>query len=301
MGFDGLLNDYEVHLRGDRGLAANSRRAYAADLRGLFAELERGGLERLQDVDLVALRGWLASVRAAGATPATVQRKIAAVRGFFGWATAEGLVNSDPAARLRSPKVNRRLPQHLSRAQASELLDAATARAAEEGGAIGARDVAILEVLYGAGIRVSELVGLDIDDIDREREGLRVFGKGAKERAVPVGRPALRALDAWLARRGELVTGASPPAVFLGARGGRLDVRVARRVVHEHLGLVDGAPDLGPHGLRHAMATHLLEGGADLRSVQEMLGHASVATTQVYTHVTNERLRQAFSQAHPRA
>ncbi|MDR1513222.1 MAG: tyrosine-type recombinase/integrase, partial [Propionibacteriaceae bacterium] len=167
--------------------------------------------------------------------------------------------------------------------------------------AIGRRDVALLEVLYAGGLRVSELCGLDLGSRDPARGLLRVLGKGDKERSVPIGRPAERALDGWLERRGELVTPDSGDALFLGARGRRVDPRVVRRVVHRSLGLVDGAPDLGPHGLRHAMATHLLEGGADLRAVQEVLGHASVATTQIYTHVTNERLRAVFEQAHPRA
>ena len=149
---------------------------------------------------------------------------------------------------------------------------------------------------------MAELCGLDTGDVDRDRDVLRVFGKGAKERAVPVGRPALTAVDAWLAEgRPRLAVAASGDALFVGERGGRLDQRVVRRIVHRSLRMVEGAPDLGPHGLRHAMATHLLEGGADLRSVQEMLGHASLATTQIYTHVTDERLRAAYLQAHPRA
>jgi integrase/recombinase XerC len=160
----------------------------------------------------------------------------------------------------------------------------------------------MLEVLYATGVRVSELCGLDLADVDAERRVLRVLGKGRKERSVPVGLPALRALERWLSEgRPGIATAASGAAVFLGERGQRIDPRVVRRVVHAALARVEGAPDLGPHGLRHAMATHLLEGGADLRSVQEMLGHASLATTQIYTHVTDERLRQAYAQAHPRA
>ena len=160
----------------------------------------------------------------------------------------------------------------------------------------------MLEVLYASGMRVSELCGLDLDDLDAERSVVRVFGKGRKERTIPIGRPAWRALDAWISRcRPQLVTAESRAAVFVGERGRRINPRVVRRVVHRALRVVEGAPDLGPHGLRHAMATHLLEGGADLRSVQEMLGHASLATTQIYTHVTDDRLRNAYEQAHPRA
>jgi integrase/recombinase XerC len=167
---------------------------------------------------------------------------------------------------------------------------------------VGVRDVAILEVLYATGIRVGELCGLDVDDVDRERRVVRVLGKGRKERTVPYGRPAEQALDTWLTRgRPELARSGSGPALFLGARGGRIDQRAVRTMVHTRLADVPNAPDLGPHGLRHTAATHLLEGGADLRSVQELLGHASLATTQIYTHVTTDRLRQAYRQAHPRA
>jgi integrase/recombinase XerC len=182
------------------------------------------------------------------------------------------------------------------------MMTAALAAAAESDGPLALRDVAILETLYATGIRVSELAGLDLDDLDTHRRTLRVLGKGRKERTVPIGGPALRALAVWL--NGPRQTLAGPEAgtaVFLGAQGRRIDPRVVRRIVHQALRAVEGAPDLGPHGLRHAMATHLLDGGADLRSVQEMLGHASLATTQIYTHVTDDRLRRAYQQAHPRA
>ena len=160
----------------------------------------------------------------------------------------------------------------------------------------------MLELLYASGLRVAELCGLDCVDVDVARRTVRVFGKGSKERVVPVGVPALAAVADWLrVGRGRLATAESRDALFLGERGRRIDPRVVRRIVHRALRATDGAPDLGPHGLRHAMATHLLEGGADLRSVQEMLGHASLATTQIYTHVSNDRLRAAFNQAHPRA
>jgi integrase/recombinase XerC len=180
------------------------------------------------------------------------------------------------------------------------LLDAAAARA--DDAPVGCRDVAILELLYATGIRVGELCGLDVDDLDRERRVVRVFGKGRKERTVPFGRPAERALDRWLGSgRPALAAPGSGAALFLGARGRRIDQRAVRTMVHARLTDVPGAPDLGPHGLRHTAATHLLEGGADLRTVQELLGHASLATTQIYTHVSTDRLRQAYRQAHPRA
>jgi integrase/recombinase XerC len=167
---------------------------------------------------------------------------------------------------------------------------------------LGRRDRAILETLYATGVRVGELCGLDVDDIDAERRVLRVLGKGAKERSVPYGVPAAAALDAWLRHgRPALARPGAGPALFLGLRGRRIDPRMVRRLVHGYLHEVDGGPDLGPHGLRHSAATHLLEEGADLRSVQELLGHATLATTQIYTHVSADRLKATYEQAHPRA
>jgi integrase/recombinase XerC len=300
--FTATLADYERHLRSRRGLSEHTLRAYRCDLTGLFEHLGRLRIDQLGAIDLQALRSWLANQQSRGQSRATLQRRAAAVRMFFAWAQQSGRVPGNPAATLRSPKLVRTLPPTLDRADAAEMLAQAIATARESGGPVAARDVAVLELLYATGLRVAELCGLDLDHLDRDRRVVRVFGKGGKERTVPVGRPAWRALELWLAEaRGRLLTAKSGAALFIGERGGRIDPRVVRRVVHRALRTVDGAPDLGPHGLRHAMATHLLEGGADLRSVQEILGHASLATTQIYTHVTNERLRAAFEQAHPRA
>jgi integrase/recombinase XerC len=300
--FEALLTSYLRHLRSQRNMAEHTVRAYRTDLLNLFTHLDRLGIDSLDKVDLRALRSWLAKQHTVGHARTTLQRRAAAARVFFAWAHETGQVTTDPAANLRSPKTTRVLPPTLDRATAAQMLDEAIASARETGGPAAARDVAILEVLYSTGIRVSELCGLDLNDLDRERRVIRVFGKGSKERTVPLGAPALRAVDAWLAKaRSQLMTDQSGWAVFIGDRGKRIDPRVVRRIVHRSLRMTEGAPDLGPHGLRHAMATHLLEGGADLRSVQEMLGHASLATTQIYTHVTNERLRSAFEQAHPRA
>ena len=300
--FDALLSSYLRHLRGQRSLAEHTVRAYRADLLNLFTHLGRLGIDSLDAVDLRALRSWLAKQHTLGQARATLQRRAAAARMFFAWAHETGHVDTDPAVSLRSPKIMRTLPPTLEAATAAQMLNAAVAAAGEVGGPVAARDAAVLEILYATGIRVSELCGLDLADLDRARQVIRVFGKGSKERTVPLGRPALRAVEAWLGKpRAQLVTGESGQAMFLGERGKRIDQRVVRRVVHRSLQMTEGAPDLGPHGLRHAMATHLLEGGADLRSVQEILGHASLATTQIYTHVTNERLRSAFEQAHPRA
>lgn len=300
--FEELLAGYLRHLRGQRNLAEHTVRAYRTDLLDLFVHLDRLGITSLDEVDLRALRSWLAKQHTLGHARTTLQRRAAAIRVFFAWAHENGNVNSDPAGNLRSPKTIRVLPPTLDRTTASQMLDEAIAAARESGGPVAARDVAVLEVLYSTGIRVSELCGLDVNDLDRERQVVRVFGKGSKERTVPLGAPALGAIEVWLANaRSHLMTEQSGQAMFIGERGRRIDPRVVRRIVHHSLRMTEGAPDLGPHGLRHAMATHLLEGGADLRSVQEILGHASLATTQIYTHVTNERLRSAFEQAHPRA
>lgn len=294
------LEGFADWMRQERGNSEHTVRAYLGDVRQLAEHCTARGVMAPDAVALRDLRAWLAAMQVAGAGAATLQRRGAAVRVFYEWAVRDGLSEANPAVGLKSPKVGRRLPPNLTVQDLDEVFAAATARAAESEPPRGQRDVAMLEVLYGAGIRVAELCGLDLADIDRERGVIRVVGKGDKERSVPLGGAARRALDEWLQVR-HLWLAATTNAVFLGARGARVDPRVVRRVVHEALEAVPQAPDLGPHGLRHAMATHLLEGGADLRSVQEMLGHASLATTQVYTHVTNERLRTAFRQAHPRA
>jgi integrase/recombinase XerC len=207
---------------------------------------------------------------------------------------------------LSSPRAHRTLPAVLAADQARQVLDrAGTAPEEDEDPAetaVRLRNALVVELLYASGIRVGELVGLDVDDVDRGRRLLRVLGKGRKERSVPFGAPAATALESWLTRgRPVLAVADSGPALLLGLRGSRLDAREARRVVHAAMAATPGAPDIGPHGLRHSAATHVLEGGADLRSVQELLGHASLATTQVYTHVTVERLRAVHARAHPRA
>lgn len=303
--FTAVRADYERHLRLQRAVSTHTVRAYLGDLTTLLVHLQRLGITTLAEVDLRALRSWLALQQSRGQARSTLQRRSAAVRVFFGWAHRTGLSPTNPAVSLRSPRVVRALPPALDQADAAAMLAAAIAAAESEPGPVAVRDVALLEVLYATGVRVAELCGLELRDIDRDRRALRVLGKGRKERTVPVGVPALRALDRWLTEgRPVLLQSGSGPvetAVFLGEQGRRIDPRVVRRVVHRALGTVEGAPDLGPHGLRHAMATHLLEGGADLRSVQEMLGHASLSTTQIYTHVSTERLRTAFQQAHPRA
>ncbi len=295
------LADYERHLVSERDLTPHTVRAYLGDISGMLEHAARLGHTDLSSLDLRTLRSWLAKQQTLGRARTTMARRATAVRVFTAWASRTGRAPADAGALLGSPKAHRTLPPALRVDEARRLLEAAAARA-DDGSALGLRDVAILELLYATGIRVGELCGLDVDDLDRERRVVRVFGKGRKERTVPYGLPAERALDAWLARgRGRLVVAGAGAALFLGARGRRVDQRAVRSLVHARLADVPGAPDLGPHGLRHTAATHLLEGGADLRTVQELLGHASLATTQIYTHVTTDRLRQAYRQAHPRA
>lgn len=295
------LADYARHLVSERDLTGHTVRAYAADIAGMLGHAARLGHSDITTLDVRTLRSWLANQQVRGLTRTTIARRATAVRVFTAWAHRTGRAGTDPGAQLGSPKAHRTLPAALRRDEARALLEAAAARA-DDGSEVGLRDVAILELLYATGIRVGELCGLDVDDLDPERRVLRVLGKGRKERTVPYGQPAERAVESWLERgRPTLARPGSGPALFLGVRGGRIDQRAVRAMVHARLADVPGAPDLGPHGLRHTAATHLLEGGADLRTVQELLGHASLATTQVYTHVTTDRLRQAYRQAHPRA
>jgi integrase/recombinase XerC len=296
-----VLAAYEHHLTAERDLSQHSVRAYLADIESLGSHAARTGVTDPADLTIRVLRSWLAHLKTMGKARTTLARRSTSARVFTTWLARSGRAATDAGALLVSPKAHRELPVALSQTEVRALIDETTETLVDDG-ARGRRDLAVLELLYATGIRVGELVGLDIDDLDRERRVVRVFGKGRKERSVPYGLPASDALEAYLASgRPQLMVEGSGAAVFLGARGGRIDQRAVRRIVHERLAAVDGAPDLGPHGLRHTAATHLLEGGADLRSVQEILGHASLGTTQIYTHVSNERLRAAFTQAHPRA
>lgn len=304
-----LLEAYERHLRLERGLSEHTVRAYIGDIVSLLGFLhgEYGADDdrpALADLDVSVLRAWLADQHAGGASRTTLARRSAAARTFTAWARRQGALEIDPGARLVSPRMHRTLPAVLRPDEAGDVLQASSAGAAELNPE-GLRDHAVLELLYATGVRVSELCGLDIDDVDFASRVLRVFGKGGKERVVPFGVPAERALQAWLDTGRPAIAAAAgkpdPAALFLGVRGGRLDPRAVRRVVHGAVESVPGAADMGPHGLRHTAATHLLEGGADLRSVQELLGHATLATTQLYTHVTVERLKAIHDRAHPRA
>ncbi|PRY63321.1 integrase/recombinase XerC [Knoellia remsis] len=298
-----VIDAFERHLRAERSRSEHTVRAYLGDLRDFFAHLDGEGGEAtpLESVRLADLRAWLGDLAARGAARSTLGRRSASLRTFFAWATRQGHVPTDPALRLVAPRKHRTLPAVLARQDAAQLLDVA-AVAADDDDPVHLRDRAVLELLYATGIRVGELTGLDVDDVDLHADVVRVIGKGDKERRVPFGAPARAAVQEWLARaRPRLATERSGPALFLGRRGGRIDPRQVRSVVHAMVSHVPDAPDLGPHGLRHSAATHLLEGGADLRMVQELLGHASLSTTQLYTHVSIERLAASYAQAHPRA
>ena len=296
-----VLADYERHLTSERDLTPNTVRAYLGDLASLLDHATRLGLNDVADLDLRTLRSWLAKQQTMGKSRTTIARRATAARVFTAWLSRTGRAPGDAGASLGSPKKHKTLPPVLRADEAADLIRVAADRA-DDGSPLGLRDVAMLELLYATGIRVGELVGLDIDDLDTQRQVVRVFGKGRKERSVPYGHPAARAVDRWLMLgRPPLRAEGAGPALFLGARGRRIAQRAVRELVHRRIADVPGAPDMGPHGLRHTAATHLLEGGADLRSVQELLGHASLATTQLYTHVTTERLRRAYQQAHPRA
>jgi integrase/recombinase XerC len=312
---------FRRHLSAARGLSPHTVRAYVGDATALLAHVAMCGVEDVAEIDVSVIRAWLATQHAAGQSRASIARRAASARALTAFAHERGLLGSDPGALLGTLKTRRELPEVLGLDEVLTVLGdgrgkAKSAASAVSGGmepggetagdrlaaAIGLRDTAIMEVLYASGIRVSELCGLDINDVDESRRTIRVLGKGAKERIVPFGVPAERAVRRWRsAGRPVVARDSSGAALFLGARGGRIDPRTARRVVHARIAAAGSVPDMGPHGLRHTAATHLLEGGADLRSVQEMLGHASLATTQIYTHVSIERLISAYRQAHPRA
>jgi integrase/recombinase XerC len=290
------------YLEAERNLSVHTIRAYLGDLDSFFEHLEKLNITDFSKIELSHIRSWLANQQVKGGARTTLSRRAVSIRLFTKWATKKGYLAKDVGATLATPKGARTLPDVLNVADAGLAMDALATRVAEEDGPIAKRDCAMVEVLYASGARVSELCGLDLQDIDYERNTIRVIGKGNKERTIPLGNPAMRALDAWLKEgRPSLAGDKSDRAVFLGARGKRIDQRTVRTVVYQALEALEGAVKLGPHALRHSAATHLLEGGADLRTVQEILGHASLATTQIYTHVSTERLQKAFKQAHPRA
>ncbi|WP_169252675.1 tyrosine recombinase XerC [Brevibacterium sp. 'Marine'] len=347
-----VVTGYADHLR-SRDVSEHTARAYVADVSDFLdhavhsTKLRRGtegghpsttsgARIDLASVELDDLRSWLITLDDAGAAKSTVARKIAAVRSFFAYGVSNLGLSNNPAARLRTPKKDSRLPTVLKPQQAADLISAAegprtgdtdASDSAAGGATTGAttgpttgdtaqgdtdksdpldaakriRDAAILEMLYATAIRVSELTGLDRSDIDDRASMITVLGKGDKERRVPFGAPARRALDDWLATRDLFAGPHSGDALFLGVRGGRIGARQVRELVHRYGSDDPSAPDIGPHGLRHSAATHMLDRGADLRQIQELLGHSTMSSTQIYTQVSMQRLQDTYRRAHPRA
>ena len=272
------------------------------DLTSLLEHLEKIGVTEISALQLSNLRSWLANQQVKGASRTTISRRAVSVRLFIKWAVKNQYLEKDIAASLATPKAHHSLPQVLGVDDAKLAMESMATRAAQEETPMSLRDVAMVEILYASGARVAELCGLNLADIDYNRQTIQVLGKGNKDRVIPLGNPAMRTLKKWLEDgRAQMMNEKSEKAVFLGARGNRIDQRAVRSVVYEALSAIEGIERMGPHALRHSAATHLLEGGADLRTVQEILGHASLATTQIYTHVSTERLQKAFKQAHPRA
>jgi integrase/recombinase XerC len=323
-GLSTALAEFSRHLDAERALSRHTVRAYHGDIQSLLEYAWRYGVSEPGSLDATTLRGWLASQHQAGAARATLARRGAAARAFTSFAHRQGWLAADPGPQLGTPKAHRVLPKVLRREEMNTVLADCEDRALRDfasgqrrAAAIAMRDAAVLELLYASAIRVSELCDLDIGGLDKDRCTVRVFGKGRKERVVPVGLPAVRAVGRWEELgRPVLANARSGAALFLGARGGRIDPRTARRIVYARLraavapasstpvtgdAVPQTVPDASPHVIRHTAATHLLEGGADLRSVQEILGHSSPATTQIYTHVSAERLKASYRQAHPRA
>jgi integrase/recombinase XerC len=300
--FQEILKAFNRHLTSERNLSVHTVRAYIGDLESLLAHLETLKVDQIAQLELNHLRSWLANQQIKGGARTSLSRRITSIRLFTKWAVKNNYLAKDVGTTLATPKGHRILPDVLEIDEAKTAMDSLATRATEEQTPLSLRDAAIVEMLYATGARVGELCGLDFNDIDYDRQTIRVLGKGNKERTIPFGNPALRALTSWLKQgRDQIAQSQSGDAVFIGARGKRIDQRTVRTVVYEALSAIEGIERMGPHALRHSAATHLLEGGADLRTVQEILGHASLATTQIYTHVSTERLQKAFKQAHPRA
>jgi integrase/recombinase XerC len=297
---DYLLDQFSAELANSRGFSNNTVKAYRSDVADLFSFMVSKKQQEINDIDLELIRDWLWRVSEKGFTKTTLARKSAAIRAFTAWLFKNGQLESDPGLKLRSPKASRTLPKVLSREAMLEVFEQLEPLATSDNPA-GIQDLLIIEILYGSGIRVSELVGLDLQDIDYARKILRVTGKGDKQRMVPFSDPAGEALASWVKNgRPQFENELSGNALLITSRGKRVGVRqvyalVAGLLAETAVGVA------GPHALRHSAATHLLDGGADLRAVQELLGHSSLATTQIYTHVSVDRLKQGYLKAHPRA
>lgn len=296
-----LVSHYLEQRQASRTLSGASLDAYRADLDAFAQFAHRGGVIESEYLDREVMRQWVWEQAEAGVAPATLQRRISALRGFSTWAHTNNHLPTDPASTLRAPKSTRTLPRVLTQQQVTEVLDTLTRRA-DGGDPIALRDWAMVELLYSSALRVGEVCGVDVWAVDPINETITVIGKGDKERVAPVGRPALVAIQRYADRgRPQLVSKTSGEALFLGARGGRINPRSVYDLISGILESYPGSGPQGAHTLRHTAATHLLDNGADLRSVQELLGHASIGTTELYTHVSIERLQHAYRLAHPRA
>ena len=295
-----LIEDFALELSSVRGYSANTVKAYISDIADLRVFMESKNQTEIEDLDLELVRDWIWRASEKGLTKTTLARKSAAVRAFTAWLHKNGKLDIDPGLKLRSPKASRTLPKVVSREAMVEVFEKLEPFSLTDNPA-GIQDLLMIELLYGSGIRVSELVGLNLEDIDYGRKILRVTGKGDKQRMVPFSDPASLVLDKWIREgRPQFENEVSQNALLITSRGKRVGVRQVYALVAKLLSET-AVGQAGPHALRHSAATHLLDGGADLRAVQELLGHSSLATTQIYTHVSVDRLKQGYLKAHPRA
>lgn len=296
------VDDFVGSLATERGFSLNTIKAYSSDLSALTLHLAGNGTEDTAQLDLEQLRDWLWKSSEEGLAKASISRRAASARAFTAWMRRMGITQTDPGSRLKSPKADKTLPRVVTATALDDIFTTLSTRA-DTNDPVAIRDLAIVELLYASGMRVSELVGLNQADLDLDRHTALVTGKGNKQRVVPFGTPAATALADYITRSRPALRDDSAPTdvLFLGARGKALNTRTVYQLVASLLAEIPGAGPIGPHTLRHTAATHLLDGGADLRIVQELLGHSSLGTTQIYTHVSTERLRQSYEQAHPRA
>lgn len=299
-----MIDAWGVYLRANLAVSEHTLRAYVSDLRSFttYCQVDELSTENIRSVVILrAIRAWLASLVQQGKSRSTISRRTASIRSFTAWAYRRGYLDSDPGLLVTSARGDQKLPQVQTPSDTAELLSYTATRTREENSPAAIRDWAILETIYATGIRVSEVCSLDTTSIDQQGMTLRVIGKGNKERVVPFTRACLSALQAWLSHgRPSLAIPEAGRALFVGDKGRRIDPRVIRAMIHRMCAQA-GVRDLAPHALRHTAATHILAGGADLRAVQEMLGHSSLQTTQRYTHVDAQRLSAIYKQAHPRA
>jgi integrase/recombinase XerC len=293
---DAEIERFLVHLTDGRNASPHTVRAYSGDLVHLAGFLEQEGVEETAEITPLHLRMWLAELTERGLSPVTRARRLSAVRAFFRFLSRESLIEGNPAASLRSPRRPRRLPHFLSTAEIRRLL-----ASPDDRDRYVLRDRAILELLYSTGCRVGELAGLNEEDVDLRSAVSRIRGKGRRERLAPLGSFAVTALQDWLPARLEIVAGPREPALFLNRYGTRLSARSVGRLLTKYIHREGLSGRTSPHTLRHSFATHLLDAGADLRAVQELLGHKNLETTQIYTHVTVERMRKIYDRAHPRS